>query len=124
MIINGLTLAVLTTTGLIILYKKIPRKVRRFIERHHLLADAVALLFTYILLGGTLTALFAAALVGLFTSALLYIANNPENFMYLYDLRDAIKDKLNELKAKLNELGMDYRTYKQNNVRQLGESNG
>ena len=116
MLINGLTLAVLTTTGFVIVYKKLPRKIRKLIEKHSLITDAVALLLTYILFGGTLTALVAAAMVGVFVSILLHIANNPDNFMYLYDACELMKVKLNDVKNALNRVGAAYRDSKGVNV--------
>jgi len=109
LITNGLTLAILTTTAFFIVYKKLPRKIRRWVQAHTLLTDVVALLLTYMLFGGTLTALFAAAMTGLFVSGLLYISNHPEDFLYVEDMIEVAKKKLVELKVKLNELGADYR---------------
>jgi hypothetical protein len=82
MLATGLTLACLTATGFYMVYRKLPARVRRFMEKHVLLTDAVACLLTYMLFGGTLVALFAAAWMGLLTSVLLAIANNPKtNFL-------------------------------------------
>jgi hypothetical protein len=113
MLMNAFTLAILTTCGFCVAYKKLPRKIRRFIQKHSLLADAIALLLTYMLLGGTLTALVAAAVVGLLTSALLYIANNPQDFRILEDIAEVIKEKVALLKQLAKDLGEDYRIKKQ-----------
>jgi hypothetical protein len=52
----------------------------------------------------------AGAVVGLFTSMLLHIANHPEDFLYLYDARNYIKTQLTSAKKTLNEYGKKYRT--------------
>jgi len=112
MIADGFSLALLTTAGFIIVYKKLPRKVRRFLEKFSLLTDIVSLLLVYILFGQTLVALFAAAFTGLFVSALLHIANNQEDYLYLYDMRDWIKTQFNAVKEALNAYGKTYREKK------------
>ena len=112
MITSAISLAVLSTAGFVVVYKKLPRKIRRWISRHGLLADISALFLTYMLLGGTLTALMASALVGLFTSALLYISQNPEDFEYLDTIAEMIKDQLNKLKQMSKEFGQAYREKK------------
>jgi hypothetical protein len=112
MLVTAFTLAVLTTSGFFVIYRKLPRKVRRFLEKHSLGTDAVALLLTYMLLGGTLTALIAGALVGLMTSALLFISQHPEDFEFLADVSQVIKDGLTKLKAMAKEFGAEYRANK------------
>ena len=112
MISDAVTLAILTTFGFMMVYKKLPRKIRKFLEKHATLTDVIALLLTYTFLGGTLTALTAGALVGIFTSCLLYVANNPDDFLYLYDLRNFMKQKLGQMKETLNNYGTEYRERK------------
>lgn len=109
---TAFTLALLTVSAFVVVYKKLPRRIRRFLERHSLLTDAVCLAFTYMFLGGTLTALLAAGMVGIIVSGLLHVANHPENFMYLYDFSEMIESKLKEVQDTLNKFGQDYRTKK------------
>lgn len=85
MIADGLSLAVLTTIGFVIVYTKLPKFICRFFERFSLLTDILALVLTYMLFGRTLTALFAAAFTGLFVSGLLKIANNRKKFKPVID---------------------------------------
>lgn len=106
---NAVALAFLTTAGCVIVYKKMPRKVRKFIEKYSLMTDLACLIAVYMLLGGTLTALMAGAMCGLLVSVMLHVANNEEDFLYLYDMRDFIKEKLSIAKEALNEYGKVYR---------------
>jgi hypothetical protein len=71
------------------------------------------------LLGGTLTALVAAALVGLMTSALLYVANNSEDFQVLFDVSNVIKEKLADLKRLSKEFGEEYREKKLEEAKEI-----
>lgn len=112
MLSNAFALAVLTTSAFIIVYQKLPRKIRRMIEKYSLVSDLLALIGVYLLLGGTLTALVAGAMVGLFVSVLLHIANNPDDYLYLYDMRDFLKEKMAEAKEALNTYGQTYRKNK------------
>lgn len=109
MVSNAVSLAVLTTAGAVVIYNKLPRKVRRFLKKYSLLTDVFAMLAVYSVMGSTVTALFASALCGLMISVMLHIANNPDDFLYLYDLKDYIKEKLNEVKGVINEYGREYR---------------
>ena len=112
MISNAIALAILTTAGCIIVYQKLPRKVRKMIEKYSLMTDLIALIAVYYLLGGTLTALMAGAMCGLFVSVLLHIANNSEDYLYLYDMRGFLREKLEEAKVALNIYGQTYKAKK------------
>ena len=89
-----------------------PPKIKKFLEKHTLLTDALALITTYVLLGGTLTALIAAALCGLFVSGLLHIARNKEDFLYLNDIYMYMKTQSKHLQIYLSNYGKKYRLNK------------
>jgi len=93
---------------------KLPRRIRRFLLRHAVFTDFLTFILTYITLGGTLTALTAGALVGIVTSALMYIADNPDDFMYIYDFWNALRTKIQSLKTELNEYGKQYKATRAN----------
>ena len=94
-------------------YQKLPRKVRRFLAKYGIFTDILTFVLTYFTLGGSLTALTAGALVSIWTSMLITIAEHPDDFMYVYDLIDAIKDQTSAAKKALNEFGDSYRKEKQ-----------
>ena len=112
MLMNAFTLAVISMTAFGILFNKLPAKVKKFLKKHSLLTDATSLLLTYMLLGGTLTALMAAAMVGVMTSLLLYIANHEEDFLFLQDGIDMLKEVLENLRKLSQEWGAKYRAKK------------
>lgn len=116
MLSTAVALATLTTAGLLIIYGKLPRRIRKFIEKHNLLTDILCLIGVYFILGGTLTALFAASICGLIVSILLHVANNPDDYLYLYDLRTFVKDKLADAKDAMNAYGETYRKRKETEV--------
>jgi len=98
MLVDGLALAMLTGCAFIFLYYKLPARIRKWLQRHPLLTDAVACALTYILLGSTLTALFAAAWLGLFVSALLAVSKNE-------GASNAIQSIVNRATAAWTEFG-------------------
>jgi len=112
MVTDALALAIVTTTGFAIIYQKLPRRVRRFIEKYSLAADVIALILVYLLLGGTLRALMAGAICGLMISVLLHVANHRDDFLYLFDLRDFLKAQLKIAKEALNAYGKKYQENK------------
>ena len=83
MILDGLALATLTGTGFYLVFRRLPKGVKKFLQKHYLLTDIVACLLTYIVLGGTLVALFAAAFLGIIISILLTILHNKNAVAYL-----------------------------------------
>lgn len=97
MFTTGFTLAVLTTVGFYLVYRKVPASVKRLLEKYSLVTDLVACILTYIMFGGTIVALFASAWVGIFVSILLAIMSNPTTAAAL----DHYMGKLVELKNKL-----------------------
>tara|TARA_Y100000310_G_scaffold13493_1_gene13724 strand:- start:7691 stop:8041 length:351 start_codon:yes stop_codon:yes gene_type:complete len=105
MIGNGLSLALLTGAAFYLLFKKLPRPVRRWMTRHVLITDAVCMLLTYALFGGTLVALFAAAWLGLIISMMLFIMQNKEAMDVVETILEKIKglfeDMWSWLKTKL-----------------------
>lgn len=99
-------------------YKKLPLRIRKWIEEHALLADACALFLTYLLLGGTLTALTAGAMVGIITSGLLHVSQHKEDFEYLIVAKDWAAEKFSELTSGLNSWAKRFKA--QQSKRTLG----
>lgn len=118
MIVNAFCLAAFSVTGLVFVFSKLPRKVRRWIKRHGLFADVMALILTYMLFGGTVTALMAASLAGIMTSVLIFVQQHPDDFLFLSDFFDFLKVQVNNLKKLALEFGSNYRE------RKLAEVNG
>lgn len=113
MISQAIALSLVTFAGFFILFSKLPQSVKDFINRHDLATDIACLGAAYLLLGGTLTALFAAALVGLFVSVALYVGHNKEDFLYLWDVEEVIKEKMAQIKEAMLQYGRDYRAKKE-----------
>jgi hypothetical protein len=113
MIGQALALAILTFVGFFIVFSKLPVKVQNWIHKHGLFTEIGTLLGAYVLLGGTLTALFASAIVGLMVSAGLYIHQNKNDFSYLFDLADWLKGAAKKGQAELKKYGEEYRLKKE-----------
>lgn len=96
MITTGFTLAILTATGFYFIYRKLPRRIRRFMNKHILFTDAITCLMTYMLFGGTLVALFAAAWMGVMVSIMLALTAHPTTNAIL----QRFGNKCGELKDK------------------------
>jgi len=71
---NGLVTGIIITAGFIILYYKLPGRVKSWIRAHNLASDIIFSLLAYLLIGAkTITGLIGAAFVGLFISLFLLI---------------------------------------------------
>ena len=106
MLTTGFSLAVLSATGFYLIYRKLPGVLRRFAQKHILITDTVAIILTYMLLDGTLTALFAAAFMGIFVSILLALAADERTSAALERMAVKLgqfKDKLVDGLAKICE---------------------
>jgi hypothetical protein len=99
MLTTGFALAVITSTGFYVIYTKLPSWIKGWMLKHSLITDVVACVFTYALFGGTVTALFAAAFVGLFVSMLLALLNNQITAEAIENLGERFK----ALQAKFAE---------------------
>ena len=78
MLQNALIFAGLTFIGMAFIYAKLPDWARRWIKRRSLLFDITACIITYIIFGQAVTALIAAAMVGILVSAWLWIAKRMD----------------------------------------------
>lgn len=76
MVGDGFLLAGLSVGGFYLIYRKLPQAVRVWMNKHSLATDLTACVLTYMLFGGTLVALFAAAWAGILVSIMLAIVNN------------------------------------------------
>jgi len=112
MLSNALALSLLSTGGVYLIYKKLPAKVRNFLEKHSLFTDAISFILTYMILGGTLTALIAAAMMGVMVSAMLHVVTNKDKYIYLYDLTDWLKGMTQKVQVYLEAYGEVYREKK------------
>lgn len=114
---NAVALAILTTTGWVMLYCKLPKGVKKFLLKHHLLTDAGCLLLTYYVLGGTLTALIASAICDIMISALIHMARNEQDYLFVWDMKDYLQTTFSNGMKKIEAYGKEYREKK------LGEIN-
>ena len=112
MIMEAAVLAGITAAGFYSIWSKLPKSVRDFMIKHDLATEAGMLALTYGFLGFTLLAHMAGGLIVLVTGCGLYIARNPDDFVYLFDARDAISAWMSEIQKRLNEYGTNYRNSK------------
>lgn len=110
---NAFSMAVLTTVGFYMLFEKLPRNARKLIIKYSLISDFASMVLTYWMFGGTVTALIAGAMVDIFISVMLYIANHPEEFLWLEDITRQVKELANAARAKLSEMSVEYRVKRQ-----------
>ena len=82
---------------------------QEFAIKHPLLMEIFMLILTYGFLGFTILAHLAGGEIVLMTACGLYIAGHKEDFLYLYDAKNAIDEWLTQLKKTLNEKGRQYR---------------
>ena len=97
MIIDSLILAAITGAGFYLIFNQLPLKARLWLLNHRLVTRIGCAIGVYGLLGGTLTALFAAGFLDLFVGILLNILGDKEAAAAL----NKLGAYLNELRAKL-----------------------
>ena len=109
---NGLALGLLTFAGWATVFHKLPPKIKQWASDHSLLVDFFFTFATYIILSGTIVALFAAAIVGLGFEGYMHIIRNKEDFTWFYDILETIKIRLKQLKEWLIERNFEYKQRK------------
>jgi hypothetical protein len=91
---------------------------RNFINKHILLTDFIACLMTYVLLGGTLVALVAAAWLGITISISLALLNEPVTAQAIMKGLDKLEEVKNSaLKALKDALGEENGNSKQPEIK-------
>jgi len=108
MISNAITLAALTSVGFLLIYKKLPRNFRHLVVKYNLVFDILALIATYIVFGGTVTALIAAALVSIVVSVMLHIAAHPSDYCWLFDMFASVRNVIGQCKEQMKQLNQKY----------------
>jgi hypothetical protein len=106
MLITAGVLATLAGVSLIMLFKKLPPRVRKFLIDHPFLFRLCAFSLCLGTLGATLTGVVAGAMLDCFVNVGLYIAEHPNDFSFINDWMDMFRAKMNELKewiVKYNE---------------------
>lgn len=103
MLTTGLTLAVLTAVGFYAVYRKLPARMRKFMVKHALITDAVACTLTYMLFGGTIIGLFAAAFCGIIVSLTLAMVNNPKINAFLEKTWNKSAEAWKDLSGQVTE---------------------
>lgn len=104
MVVNALILSAITITGCLIVYSKLPQKIRTYVEKYSLITDGLSLLFLYYFLGGTLVALLASAVSGLVISILLYIASHKNQYPEIVKFFAIAQQYLDNMLGMLNTL--------------------
>lgn len=112
MLSNAVTLSLLTVVSGYIIFRKLPTKLQAAVMKWPAVTDIIALLGTYLLFGGTVTALIAGALTSVLVSALLHIALFPEDFEWLFDTLDKLKGLIEKSKELLKDFNNSYREMK------------
>ena len=110
MIGNALSLAIVSVIGGVFIFNKLPSKIKKLLIKYGLFTDLACAIGIYILFQGTVTALFAAGFVGIIISAILHIANNKDDFLYIYDLKNFIVEQAKKAQAALTQYGRQYRS--------------
>lgn len=121
MMANALSISILVTAGFYMLYKKLPLNLRAYIVKYSLVTDFFAMVATYYMFGGTVTALMAGAIVDLMISAMLHIANHPDDFEWLFDAFKAIRQLMDKAQAALKNLNETWKAKKAESVPLFGQ---
>src|SRR5690606_26088317 len=108
MIGNAFSLSILSVAGIYFIWKKLPQRMKDLLLKYPALLDVAALVGTYLILGGSTTALMAGAMAGLFTSILIHIGTHKEDFMYLWDIGAEISFNVSKLLKEIKDFGQAY----------------
>jgi hypothetical protein len=91
LLVDSMILAAITGTGMWLIFKKLPLKMRLWLNNHMLVTRFGCAILTYTILGGTLHALFAAAWIDLFVSVVMHLYSKPDTHTAMTRLGAYIK---------------------------------
>lgn len=91
MLVDGFLLAGLTLGAAVLTFRHMPRWCKGFVEKHPGLTRAACFVLTYIVLGHSVTAIFAAAILDILLSILLSINADAEAKPAMLALLERIK---------------------------------
>jgi hypothetical protein len=88
-ILEGAILGGFSAAGFGLTYTRLPEPVKKFVTDHPLMTDIALTTATYHVLGGTLTALFAAGFMSILISLLLFV---PRTSAWLQETLTKLKE--------------------------------
>jgi len=109
MLLDAFVIASLCGISILYFSDKMPEKLKQLFKNNPRVADLIAFLSAYVLLGGTMTSLVAGIMLIGVVESMLYIAQRPEEFLYLWDLKKSVEERMDALKRDLSEFGNEYR---------------
>lgn len=103
MIVDAFILASVTGAGFYLIWTQLPIRIKAWLMNHKLFTRICCAIGTYTLLGGTLTALFAAGFLDLMVGTILNILNDPEANKNLQRVGAYLKDLKNKVTQWITE---------------------
>lgn len=110
MLLDAFVVAALAGVSVVYLSDRMPPKLKEFFKKNRSVSDLLAFLAAYTFLGGTVTALMAGLMLIGILESIIHVANNPDDFLYLWDIKRSLEEKLGSLKGELQEFGQDYKS--------------
>jgi hypothetical protein len=109
LLLEPFLLALVVVSGSILVYRHLPKKIRKLIRALGGLVSISALVGVYYYCGRNLQALMAGLMTSVKIFALIYAANHPDELLFLYDLRDMIKKEMEFLISEVRRIAREYR---------------
>lgn len=113
MLVEGAILGTMTTLGFILMYGKMPPWIQEFMKNHPVITEIVLVTGFYLLMGMSVTAHFAVGAMVLQVQAAMYVARNPDDFLFLKEAKNKAKQALSGILGKVKQINEDY---KRNNM--------
>ncbi len=109
MFLDAAVLAALAGVSIIYLSERVPKRVKDFFRKNNIAADITAFLVAYTMFGGTIAAVLAGVLLIGVVESLIHVANNADDFLYLWDLKRGLAESVDALKKGLRDYGQEYK---------------
>jgi hypothetical protein len=109
MLMEGVMLGTMTTLGFILMYGKMPPWIQEFMKNHPVITEIALVTGFYLLMGMSVTAHFAVGAMVLQVQAALYVARNPDDFLFLQDAKEKAKKALSGVFGRLKSINEEYR---------------
>ncbi len=103
MILEGVVLGGITLAGFTVLYKRMPIPVKKFMMKHPIITDCVIVVFFYEVMGMSIIAHVAVAVMSLGVMAGMEVARNPQDYQYLLSRMNFAKNEWAKIMDKLKD---------------------
>ncbi len=120
MLFEGFILGTMSAFCMALMFNRFPGKMQVWISQHPLLAEGFMVVSFYMIMGTSVTAHIAAAVMSMESFAAMHVFKNKPEFLWIHAGIDRAKQSLSGFSDKLKKINEEYKA--KHNVLDVSES--